>query len=76
MCRGVFFDPKHGGCLRRVYPSGRKQLVVRGVFGDELVAAVTGDALATPAPSSPVSPPRVVGPCHDEDAHAGSVSLK
>ena len=26
------------------------------------------------APSSPVTPPRVVGPCHDEDAHADACS--
>ena len=46
-----------------------------GVFGGELVASVTDDALvATPAPSSPVTPPRVVGPCHDEDAHADACS--
>ena len=39
-----------------------------GVFGGELVAAVAGDALvATPTP-------RVVGPCHDEDAHADACS--
>ena len=41
-----------------------------GVFGGELVAAVT----ATPTPSSPVTPLRVVGPCHDEDAHADACS--
>ena len=47
-----------------------------GVFGGELVAAVAGDALvaAPAAPSSPVTPPRVVGPCHDEDAHADACS--
>ena len=45
-----------------------------GVFGGELVAAVAGDAPATPTPSSPVTPPRVVGPCLDEDAHADACS--
>ena len=38
-----------------------------GVFGGELVAAVT----ATPAPSSPV---RVVGPCLDEANHEDACS--
>ena len=60
-----------------------------GVFGGELVAAVAGstfgggwcrgeewgDALvATPAPSSPVTPPRVVGPCLDEANHEDACS--
>ena len=41
-----------------------------GVFGDELVAAVT----ATPAPSSPVTPLRVVGPCLDGANHEDACS--
>ena len=41
-----------------------------GVFGGELVAAVT----ATPTPSSPVTPLRVVGPCHDEANHEDACS--
>ena len=45
-----------------------------GVFGGELVASVTGDALATPAPSSPVTPLRVVGPCLDEANHEDACS--
>ena len=45
-----------------------------GVFGDELVAAVAGDAPATPTPSSPVTPPRVVGPCLDEANHEDACS--
>ena len=45
-----------------------------GVFGGELVAAVAGDAPATPTPSSPVTPPRVVGPCHDEANHEDACS--
>ena len=39
-----------------------------GVFGGELVAAVAGDAPATP------TPPRVVGPCHDEANHEDACS--
>lgn len=42
-CRGVFFDPKHGGCLRRVCPSGPTRLVVRGVFGDDEAPARPGE---------------------------------
>ena len=38
-----------------------------GVFGDELVAAVTNAPAATPAP-------RVVGPCHDEANHEDACS--
>ena len=45
-----------------------------GVFGGELVAAVAGDAPATPTPSSPVTPPRVVGPCLDEANHEDACS--
>ena len=41
-----------------------------GVFGDELVAAVT--AMLTP--SSPVTPLRVVGPCLDEANHEDACS--
>ena len=39
-----------------------------GVFGGELVAAVAGDAPATP------TPPRVVGPCLDEANHEDACS--
>ena len=45
-----------------------------GVFGGELVAAVAGDAPATPTPSSPVTPLRVVGPCLDEANHEDACS--
>ncbi len=39
-----------------------------GVFGDELVAAVAGDALVA------TLKPRVVGPCHDEANHEDACS--
>ena len=66
------------GFLSWSVPTGRCDVAAKawgGVFGGELVASVTDDALvATPTPSSPVTPLRVVGPCLDEDAHADACS--
>lgn len=31
--RGVYYDPLHGGCLRRVVTTGRRTLRVHGVYG-------------------------------------------
>lgn len=30
---GLYFDPKHGNCLRRIEPLGRDEYRIRGVYG-------------------------------------------
>lgn len=35
---GLFYDPKHGGCLRKVTLPYANRVVVRGVYGSDEVA--------------------------------------
>lgn len=45
--QGVYFDPLHGGCLRRVRRTSPRTYVVHGVYGDDEAPRTWGHWTAT-----------------------------